>query len=52
MLEESPVLHAAVDASQRRSLAIAPADFELIARNDQIAAIHEFLESLPSRLIA
>ena len=52
LIDECPVLHAAVGAPQRRSLAVDPADFEFIARNDQIAAIHEFLKSLPSRLIA
>ena len=32
--------------------AIDPADFVFIARNSEIAAIHEFLKSLPSRLVA
>jgi hypothetical protein len=52
LIDECPVLHAAVGASHRRCRAIDPADFEFIARNEQIAAIHEFLESVPSRLIA
>jgi hypothetical protein len=52
LIDECPVLHAAIGAAERRSRAIDPADFVFIARNDQIAAIRRFLESLPSRLIA
>jgi hypothetical protein len=46
LIDECPTLHAAVGASKRRSLAISAADFAFIARNDQIATIQEFLESL------
>jgi hypothetical protein len=52
LIDECPVLHAAIGAAERHSRAIDPADFEFIARNDQIGAIQEFLKSLPSRLIA
>jgi hypothetical protein len=52
LIDECPVLHAAISASQRRCRAIDPADFVFIARNSEIAAIHEFLKSLPSRLVA
>jgi Family of unknown function (DUF6178) len=50
LIDECPVMHAAVGASRRRCRAINAADFEFIARNNQIAAVHEFLESLPSTL--
>lgn len=50
LIDECPVMHAAVGASQRRCRAINAADFEFITQNSQIAAVHEFLESLPSAL--
>jgi hypothetical protein len=50
LIDECPVMHAAVGASQRRCRAINAADFEFIAQNSQIAAVREFLESLPSTL--
>lgn len=50
LIDECPVMHAAVGASQRRCRAINAADFEFIAENKQIAAVHQFLESLPSTL--
>jgi hypothetical protein len=50
LIDECPVMHAAVGASQRRCRAINAADFEFIAQNQQIAAVHTFLESLPSAL--
>lgn len=50
LIDECPVMHAAVGASQRRCRAVNAADFEFIAQNSQIAALHEFLESLPSAL--
>ena len=50
LIDECPVMHAAVRASQRRRRAIDPADFEFIADNSQVAAVREFLASLPSTL--
>ncbi len=52
LIDECPAIHSAVGASQRRERSINAADFEFIAQNSQIAAVREFLESLPSRLIA
>jgi Family of unknown function (DUF6178) len=50
LIDECPVIHAAVGASQRRCRTIKPSDFEFIADNSQIAAVRKFLESLPSAL--
>ena len=47
MIDECPVLHAAVRASQTRGTrAIGADDFEFIAGNSQIASIHTYLETL------
>jgi uncharacterized protein DUF6178 len=51
LIAECPVMHAAIGASRRSCRAINAADFEFIARNSQIAAVREFLESLPSALM-
>jgi uncharacterized protein DUF6178 len=50
LIDECPVMHAAIGAAQRRCRTINAADFTFIAQNNQIAAVHEFLESLPSAL--
>jgi hypothetical protein len=50
LIDECPVMHAAIGASRRRCRTIDAADFEFIAQNSEIAAVREFLESLPSRL--
>lgn len=50
LIDECPVMHAAVGASQRRCRTINAADFEFIAENSQIAAVRRFLELLPSAL--
>jgi hypothetical protein len=48
---ECPVLHASIaDTARRSGHTIKPEDFEFIARNSQIEAIHAFVESLPSAL--
>jgi hypothetical protein len=52
LIDECPVLHAAIGAAERHCRSIDPADFVFIARNEEIAAIREFLDVLPSRLIA
>jgi hypothetical protein len=51
LIDECPVLHAAIGAAERHSRSVDPADFVFIAQNEEIAAIREFLELLPSRLI-
>jgi hypothetical protein len=50
LIDECPVLHAAVGASGRRCLRIDAADFEFIAQNSQLAAVREFVASLPGAL--
>jgi hypothetical protein len=50
-IDECPVIHAAIDASRRSGArAISASDFAFISENRQIAAIHEFMESLPAML--
>jgi hypothetical protein len=49
LLGECPVIHAGVRAS-RGTRAVSATAFELIAGNDQIAAVREFLRSLPEIL--
>jgi hypothetical protein len=50
LIDECPTLHAAVGASGRGCRAINAADFAFISQSSQIAAIREFVESLPSML--
>jgi hypothetical protein len=50
LIDDCPVMHAAIGAAQRRCRTVNAADFEFIATNSQIAAAHKFLESLPSTL--
>jgi len=50
LLDECPVIHAAVTASRRALRAISPTDFAFISHRGQIAAVREFLSALPSRL--
>ena len=50
LLAECPVLHPAIIVARRAGHAIDPEDFEFISQNSQIAAVHAFLESLPSAL--
>jgi hypothetical protein len=49
-IDECPVIHAAVSASRRRLRAVNPTDFEFISQSRQIAAVREFMASLPSVL--
>ena len=51
LIDECPVIHAALDASRRRSRTVNPTDFEFISRNSQIAAVREFMGLLPSALM-
>ena len=50
LIDECPVIHAALDAPRQRRLTINPADFAFISQNSHIAAVREFMASLPSVL--
>jgi hypothetical protein len=51
LLDECPVMHAAIDASLGRSRrAIRPDEFTFISENRQIATVREFMKQLPSAL--
>jgi hypothetical protein len=50
LLDEWPVVHAALRASRQRRFSIDPAAFEFVSHNRDIAAIREFMASLPSHL--
>jgi hypothetical protein len=50
LIDEFPVMHAAVRASQQSCHAIDAADFEFISHNGQIESVRRFMESLPSAL--
>jgi hypothetical protein len=51
LIDECPVLHTGVSASRdSRPLSVSPSDFEFISENSQIAAVREFMRSLPERL--
>ena len=51
ILDEHPVLHGAANA-QKGCKSIGSADFSFISENSQIAAVREFMESLPTVLTA
>jgi len=51
LIDECPVLHGVIAAAGRPGIrSISMSAFEFIAGNDQIAAIHTFLDGLPSTL--
>jgi hypothetical protein len=51
LIDECPVLHAAIGASRNARLrTIGISDFEFISENSQIASVREFMESLPEAL--
>jgi hypothetical protein len=50
LIDECPVLHAALSATRQRSRTVSPTDFDFISANSQIAAVREFMASLPSVL--
>jgi hypothetical protein len=50
LIDECPVIHAALDAPRQRRRTINPADFAFISQNSQIAGVREFMASLPSAL--
>jgi hypothetical protein len=47
LIDECPVIHAALTASPGTRRAIDPAAFEFIGSRGQIAVVHEFMSSLP-----
>jgi hypothetical protein len=51
LIDECPVIHAALNASRKPSRTIHPTDFEFVSRNSQIAAVRDFMVSLPSVLM-
>lgn len=50
LIDECPVIHAALDAPRERRRKIHPTDFAFISQNSQIAAVREFMASLPAAL--
>jgi hypothetical protein len=50
LIDECPVIHAALAASRQSCRRIDPTDFEFISQNSQIAAVRQFMASLPSVL--
>ena len=50
LIDECPVMHAALRPSRKPRRAIDPAEFEFISENSQIAAVREFMASLQSIL--
>ena len=50
LIDECPVMHAALGASRSGLKAVGASAFEFISENSQIAAVHEFMESLPDTL--
>jgi hypothetical protein len=52
LVSECPVMHASLSAARLRTHTVDATAFEFISERKQIAAVHEFLESLPQRLFA
>jgi hypothetical protein len=50
LIDECPVIHAALSASRETCRAISPTDFAFISENSQIGAVREFMASLQSAL--
>jgi hypothetical protein len=50
LIDECPVLHAALTASRRSRRGIDPAAFEFISQRSQLAVVHEFVSLLPGML--
>ena len=50
LIDECPVIHAAMGASRSRTRAVSPTAFEFISENGQIASIREFMQSLAETL--
>ena len=50
LIDECPVIHAAIGASRQSCRAINAQDFEFISENSQIAVVREYVDSLSSAL--
>jgi hypothetical protein len=50
LIDEYPVLHAALDAGKRGARTIDPADVKFMSQNSDIAVVHGFVAELPSIL--
>jgi hypothetical protein len=50
LIDECPVIHAALSASRKPCRTIDPTGYEFISLNSQIASVREFMASLPSLL--
>ena len=50
LLDEGPVLHRAILASQDRRLTIDPSDYQFISQNSDLGVVREFMTSLGGRL--
>src|SRR5262245_43551395 len=50
LLDECPVLHRAILATQDRRLTIDPSDFQFISQNSDLGVVREFMTSLGARL--
>jgi Family of unknown function (DUF6178) len=50
LVSECPVMHASLSAARLRTRTVDAAAFEFISERKQIAAVHEFLQSLPQLL--
>ena len=51
LIDECPVLHAGVSASQKSgTLSVSASDFEFISENSQIASVNKFMRLLPETL--
>lgn len=50
LIDEYPVIHAAMRARARGTRAVSASAFELISENSQIAAVRDFMQSLPEAL--
>jgi hypothetical protein len=50
LIDECPVIHAGLAARDRRTRAVSASAFEFISENRQIAAVREFMRTLPDTL--
>jgi len=50
LIDECPVLHAAIAARNSGTRAVSSTEFQFISENSQIATVHEFIETLPTVL--
>ncbi len=50
LIDECPVIHAGMGASRSRARKVSASEFEFISENSQIAAVREFMQSLPEIL--